>query len=52
MSIFAKEVPDFSKYDLAKAFIRWCKDNDASKLSADEVEGWKSLIENINKALK
>lgn len=52
VSIFAKEVPDFSKYDLAKAFIRWCKDNDASKLSADEVEGWKSLIENINKALK
>ena len=52
VSIFAKEVPDFSKYDLAKAFIRWCKDNDASKLSANEVEGWKSLIENINKALK
>lgn len=52
VSIFAKEVPNFSKYDLAKAFIRWCKDNDSSKLSTDEVEGWKSLISDVNKALK
>lgn len=52
VSIFTKEVPSFSKYDLAKAFIRWCKDNDASKLSTNEVKSWKSLIENINKALK
>lgn len=52
VSIFAKEVPNFSKYDLAKAFIRWCKDNDSSKLSTDEIEGWKSLINDVNKALK
>ena len=52
ISIFTKEVPNFSKYDLAKAFIRWCKDNDSSKLSADEIEGWKSLINDVNKALK
>lgn len=52
VSIFTKEVPNFSKYDLAKSFIRWCKDNDATKLSTNEVKSWKSLIENINKALK
>ncbi len=52
VNIFSKEVPNFSKYDLAKAFIRWSRDNDSSKLSTDEVEGWKSLIDDVNKALK
>ena len=52
VNIFSKEVPKFSKYDLAKAFIRWSRDNDSSKLSTDEIEGWKSLIDDINKALK
>lgn len=52
VSIFSKEVPEFSKYDLAKAFIRWSRDNDASSLEPSEVHGWKKLIENVNKALK
>ena len=52
VNIFSKEVPKFSKYDLAKAFIRWSRDNDSSKLSTDEIEGWKSLIDDVNKALK
>lgn len=52
ISIFSKEVPGFSKYDLAKAFIRWSRDNDASSLEPSEVDGWKKLIENVNKALK
>lgn len=52
VDIFAQEVPDFSKYKLAKAFLRWCKDNDSSKLTPEEIESWKKLIERINKALK
>ncbi|MCE7057965.1 ATP-binding protein [Algoriphagus sp. AGSA1] len=52
IDIFTKEVPNFSKYKLAKAFLRWCKTNDSSKLSAVEKESWKNLIDKINKALK
>lgn len=52
IDIFAQEVPNFSKYKLAKAFLRWCKTNDSTKLTKDEVEHWKKLIDKINKALK
>lgn len=52
IDIFAQEVPSFSKYKLAKAFLRWCKVNDSSKLTNSEVENWKKFIEKINKVLK
>lgn len=52
VDIFAQEVPNFSKYKLAKAFLRWCRINDSSKLTSEERKNWKKLIENINKALK
>ncbi|WP_282144541.1 AAA family ATPase [Cellulophaga baltica] len=52
VDIFAQEVTDFSKYKLAKAFLRWCKENDSSKLTKEEVENWTKLISQINKALK
>jgi predicted ATP-dependent endonuclease of OLD family len=52
IDIFTNEVPNFSKYKLAKAYIKWSKTNDASKLSADELEYWKKLIGTINKVLK
>lgn len=52
IDIFAQEVPNFSKYKLAKAFLRWCKVNDSSKLTENEVENWKKFIEKINKVLK
>lgn len=52
VDIFAQEVPNFSKYKLAKSFLRWCKTNDSSKLTSVEKENWKKLIEKINKALK
>lgn len=52
VDIFANEVPNFSKYKLAKAYLRWCKTNDSTKLTVDEVENWKKLIDKINKALK
>ena len=52
IDIFTKEIPDFSKYKLAKAYIKWAKTNDASALTQDEQTSWKNLIQHINKALK
>lgn len=43
---------DFSKYRLAKAYIRWTRDNSASDLASAELNQFKVLIEKINKALK
>jgi len=52
IDIFACEVKGFSKYKLAKAFIRWTKTHEAKDLSADEQKNLKNLIQQINKALK
>lgn len=52
VDVFAKEIKDFSKYKLAKAYIKWTKTNDATKLTIHETEQWKKLIQAINKALK
>ena len=40
IDIFAAEVPDFSKYKLAKAFLRWTRDNEASELTDGERAQW------------
>jgi hypothetical protein len=45
-------VVQFSKYKLAKAYIRWTRSNDSSALTSDERSKWKGLIENINKVLR
>jgi predicted ATPase len=42
----------FSKYKLAKAYVRWTRDNNASDLSKIETTSWKKLIESINTSLK
>ena len=42
----------FSKYHLAKAFIRWTRDNEATDLTEVERTQWKALIAAINKALQ
>lgn len=52
VKIFEAEITDFSKYKLAKAFVRWTRDNDSSKLTEGEREGLKALITKVNKALK
>lgn len=52
VDIFAAEVADFSKYKLAKAFLRWARTHEASDLSADERSQWTALVAAINKALK
>lgn len=43
---------DFSKYKLAKAFVRWTRDHNASDLTPDELAGATALIAAINAALK
>lgn len=52
VNIFRDKIKDFSKYKLAKAYIRWTRSNDPSALSESEREQWKNLIDAINKALK
>lgn len=52
VDIFTAEVADFSKYRLAKAFLRWAREHDASDLSVDERSQWTALVGAVNKALK
>jgi len=52
VDIFTSEVPGFSKYKLAKAFVRWTKVNEAKGLTKDEQENFKKIIQHINKVLK
>ncbi len=52
ISIFTSEVQGFSKYKLAKAYVRWSRNSDPSDLTNDEQGSWKKLIERINKVLK
>jgi hypothetical protein len=50
--IFNSQIKDFSKYKLAKAFLRWSRNNGASSLTDNERVQWKALFEQVNKALK
>jgi len=43
---------NFSKYKLAKAFLRWAREAEFTDLTQDEQASCKSLIDKINKALK
>jgi hypothetical protein len=52
LDIFAAEVTGFSKYKLAKAFLRWARAHEASDLTEDERNQWATLIDRINRALK
>lgn len=52
VSIFESEIKDFSKYRLAKAFVRWSRDHEASDLSERERGQWKKLIGAVNAALR
>ena len=50
--IFAAEIKDFSKYKLAKAFLRWAREHEAADLTENERDQWSRLIDTINRALK
>jgi predicted ATPase len=53
VDLFTSEIGvNFSRYRLAKAFLRWTRDHAASDLSDDERNQWKKLIEKINATLK
>ena len=52
IDIFADEIGGFSKYKLAKAFLRWSRENEAANLTENEREQWSQLIDTINSALK
>lgn len=52
VDVFASEIPDFSKYRLAKAYVRWTRAGEASDLAAEERQQMTALITGINKALK
>jgi hypothetical protein len=51
VDIFEAEVPDFSKYRLAKAFLRWTSEHTAGDLTGAERIQWIRLIGAIHKAL-
>jgi len=52
IELFTAEINNFSKYKLAKAFIRWTRENDSSKLDKKEINGITALINQVNKVLK
>lgn len=52
VDVFMAEVKGFSKYKLAKAFLRWARVHEASDFTKEEQSQWAALIERINKALK
>lgn len=52
VELFTSEIEGFSKYKLAKAFIKWSETNDFDKLEPEEIECVVALNERINKALK
>lgn len=50
--LFNTEIKDFSKYRLAKAFLRWARTHEAADLPDNERKQWCSLVEAIGVALK
>lgn len=52
VDIFEEKVVDFSKYKLAKAYVRWTRSHAAADLAPDEATNWAKLIGVINSALK
>lgn len=52
IELFSSKIQDFSKYKLAKAYIKWTRNHEANDLATKEREEWKNLIEKINKVLE
>lgn len=52
VDIFVDEIAEFSKYRLAKAYLRWTRSHEAADLTDDERTAWTDLITKVNKALK
>ena len=52
VDLFDSEIDSFSKYKLAKAYLRWTRDHKASDLTADERSQWEALISTVNAILR
>ncbi len=52
VDVFVSQATGFSRYKLAKAYVRWTSEHAASELGADERTQWFSLIGKINSALR
>lgn len=52
VSLLEEHLPDFSKYKLAKAFIRWAREHSATDLAQNEREDWSRLFGKVNSVLK
>ena len=54
VDIFTKEIGKrtFSKYHLAKAFLRWARGHEAADLTDVERSSWVKLMDRVNRALK
>ena len=52
VDIFAAEIGDFSKYRLAKAYLRWTREHKAADLTKEERSSWVELIKRTNRALR
>lgn len=52
VDMLTKADGSFSKYRLAKAFLKWSREHSASDLADEERKSWQKLIAGINSALK
>jgi hypothetical protein len=52
IDIISPTIPGFSKYKLAKEYVRWTHDHLSSDISATEKVQWEKLFNAINKVLK
>jgi predicted ATP-dependent endonuclease of OLD family len=52
VDIFTASIKDFSKYRLAKAFLRWTRTAKSSDLLPEEISQWTNLINIVNKVMK
>lgn len=52
VKIISSKVPKFSKYKLAKLYLKWTQDHTAEDLSKEERESWAKLFKKVNSALK
>lgn len=52
VDILLKEIKNFSKYDLAKAYVMWTRENSSNELTEEEIKQFTKLIQIVNKVLK
>jgi energy-coupling factor transporter ATP-binding protein EcfA2 len=52
VEIFSSEIKEFSKFKLAKAFLRWSRSHEGSDFAPEEINQWTTLFDHINKILK